>query len=98
MNYYIAIDHTSQHNKAWTFIELKPGLTAKLNVREVRNWLIRHMKDFENVWCIHIMRRTKKDTYESLEYVKPDGCSYETKDPMAFVYDFHFNESNSVAI
>lgn len=96
MNFYIAIDHTSEHNKAWSYMKFEPGLTEKLTVREIRNWLIRHMKDLENVWCVHIMKRTKKDTYKSVELVKPDGCSYETNDNMGFVHDFHFSDNNTI--
>ena len=96
MNFYLAIDHTSENPQDWTYRKLEPGLSDKLTVREVRNWIITHMKDFQNVWCIHIMKRSKKNTYKSLELVKPDGCSYETNDNMGFVYDLYFNEKNTV--
>ena len=98
MNYYIAIDHTTKNPKPWSYMKIESGYNEKLTVRDVRNWLIRHMKDFENVWCIHIMKRTKKDTYESIEYVNPDCCSYDMHDRMGHVCDFFFNESNTVRI
>ena len=101
MNFYLAIDHTSENKDAWTYIRLVPGFKEKLNVRVVRNWVIKHMKDLENVWCIHIMKKSKKDTYKSIEYVKPDGCSYENKegeDNMGFVYDVFFTDKNTIKI
>ena len=101
MNFYLAIDHTSENDRGWSFIKLVPVLHKKLDVRTVRNWVIVHQKEFKNVWCIHIMKRSKKDTYKSIEYVKPDGCSYVNKkdeDRMNFIYDVDFSEKNTIKI
>ena len=101
MNFYLAIDHTSENPQGWTYLKIVSGLNEKLDVRVVRNWIIRHMKEFNNVWCIHIMKRSKKDTYKSIEYVKPDGCSYENKGDeckMGFVFDVLFSENNTIRI
>ena len=96
MNYYIAIDHKIPHKPAWTYIKITPWRDQKLTVREARNWFIRNQKHFENVWCAHILKRTKKDTYVDIEMVNTDGLSVEgDKSVFGWITDFDFNAKNT---
>ena len=95
MNYYIAIDHKAGHKPEWTYIKISPWRNHKITVREARNWFLTHQKNYEAVWCAHIMKRTKKDTYVDLETVYPDGITAESKGVFTWITDAEFTDKNT---
>ena len=95
MNFYIAIDHKVGHKPSWTYIKITPWRNQKLTVREARNWFLRNQKNYDAVWCAHIMKRTKKDTYKDIETVYADGITYESNGPVDWITDYDFTETNT---
>lgn len=76
MTYYLAIDNRAYYRPAMRFLELVWGLVSKpLTLREARNYAITIMKKHPEIWCITILKRTKKDTYTGIERVFPDGIT-----------------------
>ena len=76
MTYYLAIDNRAYYRPAMRFLELVWGRVSKpLTLREARNYAITIMKKHPEIWCITILKRTKKDTYTGIERVFPDGIT-----------------------
>jgi hypothetical protein len=76
MTYYLAIDNRAYYHPPMRFLELVWGRVSKpLTLREARNYAITIMKKHPEIWCITILKRTKKDTYTGIERVFPDGIT-----------------------
>lgn len=91
MTYYLAIDNRAYYRPAMRFLELVQGLFSKpLTLREARNYAITIMKKHPEIWCITILKRTKRDTYTGIERVFPDGITDidDVKDGWDFVHDY----------
>lgn len=93
MTYYLAIDNRAYYCPAMRFLELVWGLVSKpLTLREARNYAITIMKKHPEIWCITILKRTKKDTYTGIERVFPDGITDigdDVKTGWDFVHDYN---------
>ena len=96
MTYYLAIDYCSYYRPTWKFLKLRRGLTKKedLDIREARNYAITLMKKHKEIYCINILKRVKKDVYEGIERVYPDGITSvdSIKDGWEFIVDNEVEE------
>ena len=91
MTYYLAIDNRAYYRPAMRFLMLVQGLFANpLTIRDARNYAITIMKKHPEIWCITILKRTKKDTYTGIERVFPDGITNDedVKTGWDFVHDY----------
>lgn len=91
MTYYLAIDNRAYYRPAMRFLELNPEFYMRdLTIREARNYAITVMKKHPEIWCITILKRTKKDTYKGIERVFPDGITTDddVKDGWGFATDY----------
>lgn len=92
MTYYLAIDNRAYYRPAMRFLELVWGRVSKpLTLREARNYAITIMKKHPEIWCITILKRTKKDTYTGIERVFPDGITDvddDVKTGWDFIHDY----------
>lgn len=91
MTYYLACDNRAYYRPAMRFLMLVQGLFENpLTIRDARNYAITIMKKRPEIWCITILKRTKKDTYTGIERVFPDGITDEddVKDGWDFVTDY----------
>ena len=72
----------------------------KLDLRIIRNACIRYMKYNDEAYCINILKRIKKDVYELVERIYPDGISDidEDKRGWGWITDYDFNEDNTFEI
>lgn len=74
------------------------GSKSILDLREVRNACIRYLnKHKDEAYCIHILKRIKKDVYEQIEFIYPSGISYadDYKRGYDWITDYYFNEENT---
>ena len=94
MDFYIAIDHNSNHDKPWSFVKIEPFYNKKLTVRDARNWFFVHQHTFPNIYCCIIMKNLKKNLYKSIEQVFPSGTSYEKDDEWP-LSDSEFKNNNT---
>ena len=92
MTYYLAIDNRAYYRPAMRFLMLVQGLFSNpLTIRDARNYAITIMKKHPEIWCITILKRTKKDTYTGIERVFPDGITEDGADVKTgwdFVHDY----------
>lgn len=91
MTYYLAIDNKAYYRPAMRFLELVwDRVSNPLTIRDARNYAITIMKKHPEIWCITILKRTKKDTYTGIERVFPDGITddEDVKDGWDFVTDY----------
>ena len=92
MTYYLAIDNRAYYRPAMRFLMLVQGLFSNpLTIRDARNYAITIMKKHPEIWCITILKRTKRDTYTGIEMVYPDGITNDDADVKTgwdFVHDY----------
>ena len=70
---YIAIaDHTAEYNKSFSYVRLKSTDKAFACAEGARRAF-----NLEKVYCVHICKKVKKDTYHSFCLIYPSG---ETRD------------------
>ena len=74
------------------------GSKSILDLREVRNACIRYLnKHKDEAYCIHILKRIKRDVYEQIEFIYPSGISEadDYKRGYDWITDYYFNEENT---
>lgn len=74
------------------------GSKSILDLREVRNACIRYLnRHKDEAFCIHILKRIKRDVYEQIEFIYPSGISEadDYKRGYDWITDYYFNEENT---
>ena len=76
---------SSQHNKKMNMLSI------------VKNACINYMRHHNEAFCINILKRVKKDKYELVERIYPDGMSEidENVTGWDWITDYDFNEENT---
>lgn len=96
MTYYLAIDYKSFYRPTWRFLKLIKMYSGseEIDLRHARNYAITLMKKHNEIYCINILKRLKKNTYEGIERVYPDGITSvdSIKDGWSFIIDADIEE------
>ena len=74
------------------------GSKSILDLREVRNACIRYLnRHKDEAYCIHILKRIRKDVYEQIEFIYPSGISEIDDNNRGYdwITDYYFNEENT---
>lgn len=99
-NKYLINPHNS--SKLYDMFGLITGKydTVKLDMRIVRNACILYMRKHDEAYCINILKRVKRDRYELIERIYPDGISDIDEDVKGWdwITDYNFNEENTFEI
>jgi hypothetical protein len=68
--------------------------SEEIDLRRARNYAITLMKKHNEIYCINILKRLKKNTYEGIERVYPDGITSvdSIKDGWDFIIDADIEE------
>lgn len=107
--YFKFVDHTrfisipsTNSSKLYDIFGLITGEydTAKLDMRIIRNACIMYMRRHDEAYCINILKRVKRDSYELIERIYPDGISDIDEDVKGWdwITDYYFNEDNTFII
>ena len=91
MTEYIAIvDHTSEANKSFSYVHLENNNKAFACAEGARKGF-----KLDNVYCVHIAKKIKKNTYRSICLVYPGGMVRDTNSVGDIWFDHNFYVSNS---
>ncbi len=73
MKYAVAVDHKAGFRKNWTFIKLE-------NIDKAMAFAEGTIKGFakEEVYCIHIIKKVRKNKWESIARIYPGGTVEDT--------------------